>query len=59
MITKKEYELLKDELHRLMALDPEPNTIEGYLLVNLANSIEEYEKANFPIIELCKVVSED
>jgi hypothetical protein len=40
--------LLIDAIGPLLALDPAADTLEGQLLIDLADAMEKYEKAKYP-----------
>jgi len=45
--TKQQYRRYREEVDRLVALDPDPRTAEGARLELLAKLVEDYEKQHF------------
>ena len=48
MLTEAEYKSKLARAEELSALDPEPNSPEGLLLLSLVDDLQEYERATFP-----------
>jgi hypothetical protein len=49
MLTDAEYNSKLARAGDLAALDPDPNSAEGLLLLTLVTELQEYERAHFPL----------
>ena len=50
--TKQQHRRYLEEVDRLVALDPDPRTVEGARLELLAKLVEDYEKEHFKLRKL-------
>lgn len=46
--TEKMYHAVLTIIEELMGLDPEPQSVEGRMLLSLVALVEDFEKAEFP-----------